>query len=1026
VTLASPQRRLLALATLLLLACLPALAQLPQQILFTPSPLQQAYAGTSVLLAATATSGLPVTFSVASGPAQVSGANGSLLTYTGVGSVVVQADQPGGSGFSPAPAVQAPAITVQLLTEPVTTRSPAVSTVITFTTSGTLAQGAALTQGATNLDFSLPTGTVNPSPTPCLPGTAYTVGQTCSLSVYFKPTHPGIRYGGLTLSDAQGVLLANAYIYGYGVGPQVLYQPILQTLVGNSLGDPTGVAANGYGDLFVSNHLGSALTEISANGTVTPIGTFNTGKDVAVDGSGNVFLVTDTTLFEITAVNGSIPPNPLIRTLTTGLTVDGGGLAIDGSGNAYIANSPTLSTKANPKGVLYVVYAVGGIIPTASPKQTIGPIFAEPTGVAVDSSGNVFLSDGFAPGIFEMLAVNGRVPASPVILKLGVGSIAPSNIRLDNTNDIFISDSAFPGILEYPAVNGIVDPATQPRPLGTGFIYPQGLLVDGSGNVFVADQGFPQVVKLNYSSVPTLTFQSTLVGQTSPDSPRAVTYTNAGNADLLFANVPSGNNPAITPGFSLDPTSTCPRTLPTGTVRRLPIGQSCTDQVDFTPISTGAQTGTLTTVDNDLSVPNATQIVQLNGNSLPNIPKIQFAVPNHFVDDPPFQLTSTSNSPAPISYTVTSGPATIAGSTLTLAGTVGPVVLVASQPATGPYAAGTATASFSVVKHQQTVRFTPLPTPSPLASSPLTLSATATSGLPVTFRVLSGPATVTGATLTLTGYGTVLVAADQPGNTLYDPAPEVSQSVLVVDNRITITLTGTPNPVFLHNPITFTSTVTSPAGNPTGTILFLDGGVPLTTVPLASGSATLITSTLALGPHLLTAVYSGDPFFAAATSTQLRVLVEDFSLILHNPDLTIPHGGTAIYNLTVTTVGGASMASTIQFAIAGAPDHSKITFSPAILATNSGTTDITLTIETPDYPVGPWGLVSGQKVFASLALGTLVLFRRRRRIRLLALALVCLTTSGCGSGWRTQHYPITISAISGSLSHTANASLTSQ
>src|ERR1700685_4029370 len=55
--------------------------QQSQTITFTQPPPQQAYAGTSVVLAATATSGLPVTFSVASGPAQVSGVNGSTLTY---------------------------------------------------------------------------------------------------------------------------------------------------------------------------------------------------------------------------------------------------------------------------------------------------------------------------------------------------------------------------------------------------------------------------------------------------------------------------------------------------------------------------------------------------------------------------------------------------------------------------------------------------------------------------------------------------------------------------------------------------------------------------------------------------------------------------------------------------------------------------------------------------------------------------------------------------------------------------------
>ena len=63
--------------------------------------------------------------------------------------------------------------------------------------------------------------------------------------------------------------------------------------------------------------------------------------------------------------------------------------------------------------------------------------------------------------------------------------------------------------------------------------------MDDSGDVFVADGDFPEVIKLNFSNVPTLTFLPTLIGQTSTDSPQAVTYTNAGNADLVFTS-PAG------------------------------------------------------------------------------------------------------------------------------------------------------------------------------------------------------------------------------------------------------------------------------------------------------------------------------------------------------------------------------------------------------------------------------------------------------------------------------------------------------
>ena len=82
-------------------------------------------------------------------------------------------------------------------------------------------------------------------------------------------------------------------------------------------------------------------------------------------------------------------------------------------------------------------------------------------------------------------------------------------------------------------------------------------------------------------------------------------------------------------------------------------------------------------------------------------------------------------------------------------------------------------------QQSQTINFTPPPSPVTYPVSPITLSATASSGLPVTFGVVSGPGTVSGSTLTITGTGTIVIAANQPGNANYSPAAQVTQSVVV-------------------------------------------------------------------------------------------------------------------------------------------------------------------------------------------------------------------------------------------------------
>lgn len=66
------------------------------------------------------------------------------------------------------------------------------------------------------------------------------------------------------------------------------------------------------------------------------------------------------------------------------------------------------------------------------------------------------------------------------------------------------------------------------------------------------------------------------------------------------------------------------------------------------------------------------------------------------------------------------------------------------------------------------------------------LNASASSGLVVDFYVVSGPATIEGNELTITGAGTVVIAANQAGDNTYDPATPVQQSLIVNPAALTV------------------------------------------------------------------------------------------------------------------------------------------------------------------------------------------------------------------------------------------------
>src|SRR6266480_1281304 len=79
----------------------------------------------------------------------------------------------------------------------------------------------------------------------------------------------------------------------------------------------------------------------------------------------------------------------------------------------------------------------------------------------------------------------------------------------------------------------------------------------------------------------------------------------------------------------------------------------------------------------------------------------------------------------------------------------------------------------------QTITFPVIPNKTFGVDGPFNLLATASSGLAVSYTVFSGPATVSGSLVTLTGAGTVSIRASQAGDNTFAPAPPVSQTFTV-------------------------------------------------------------------------------------------------------------------------------------------------------------------------------------------------------------------------------------------------------
>ncbi|HEY5825526.1 MAG TPA: ELWxxDGT repeat protein [Cyclobacteriaceae bacterium] len=92
------------------------------------------------------------------------------------------------------------------------------------------------------------------------------------------------------------------------------------------------------------------------------------------------------------------------------------------------------------------------------------------------------------------------------------------------------------------------------------------------------------------------------------------------------------------------------------------------------------------------------------------------------------------------------------------------------------------------VRQDQTINFTAVPM-KVMSANPFDLVATATSSLPVTFSTTSDKISIANATTTLLQPGSVTIKANQPGNALFNPAPEVSTTFCINPAEPVITAT---------------------------------------------------------------------------------------------------------------------------------------------------------------------------------------------------------------------------------------------
>ncbi len=518
------------------------------------------------------------------------------------------------------------------------------SVTVGFLTSGTLGSVSVLTQGALLQDFA------NAGGGTCAPGVTYPANATCTVKVTFSPANSGTEYGAVLLNDESGNLLASAFLVGAGVAPQLVFLPGSQQTIGNNWVQPWATAVDGAGNIYVANYPsspsssgGSVVKETFSGGSYTQ-STIGSGiiapTGIAVDGQGNVYIVDSNTHVvykETPSPSGYIQTQ--IPATGLGLPI---GIAVDASGNLYISDA----------GILKVVkesLSSGSYV-----QSTFGNGLSSPSGIAVDGSGNVYLGDWGNQRVVIEAPSGGTYVQSTILNGIEETAGNGGSIAVDGRGNLYIAETSLNALVMYPwsghAYGSPVTLSSQTQPMGVA--------VANNGNVFyTVDAGV--LYSLDEVDPPSFSFESTIEGATSGDSPQTLTVQNIGNAALTFPVPLTGSNPSIAQNFSVlsSAEGACPN-VSSGAAApgNLAEGASCSLSVAFTPNAVGSLSGTLALTDNELNAISpsyTTQRISLSGIGLPKIPVIQWNTPSAITYGAPLtsaQLNATANVPGTFVY----------------------------------------------------------------------------------------------------------------------------------------------------------------------------------------------------------------------------------------------------------------------------------------------------------------------------------------------------------------------------------------
>jgi DNA-binding beta-propeller fold protein YncE len=275
---------------------------------------------------------------------------------------------------------------------------------------------------------------------------------------------------------------------------------------------PNRVATDAAGEVYVADP--GRVQIFTGDGTLVSQWTLqNSGEvplGIALDGIGHVHLLTNpagnTILHETYSVSGTLLDSRFLAGSGCECALHFEGIAATPIGDSYLTRWGTLNPTGYPStpvaGIDHFIYPSGEGFwgnPGPGPGQ-----FTNPTGVAVDAAGSVYVAD-YGTGRIQEYTSEGTFITQWGSIGSGAGQFSGLwGIAVGPDGHVYASDINRAQIQEFTGDGTFVSRWGSPGSGPGQFSYPFGLAVDGHGSIFVADAGNNRIQKFGSAPTPTL------------------------------------------------------------------------------------------------------------------------------------------------------------------------------------------------------------------------------------------------------------------------------------------------------------------------------------------------------------------------------------------------------------------------------------------------------------------------------------------------------------------------------------------